>query len=234
MERGSEWGAERGESRRLRLRGRALALLACYRVLRHDARPSTARWAGMGVGAACGRGWGCARCGGRSDQLAQRRISALSHLSANDFFFYRFQNCYCTHWLFIHLITRRFLWARDTRRHRASSPSAQPGAQTMPLLPLRIEVRPAQERSSATGAGVANPISLVTSCPKLDVTVPTKARVEASSNICTTCACVCARVSLRAHVWCESKVRATHARTRPATCPRQARRPPASSSQPPE
>ena len=112
----------------------------------------------------------------------------------------------------IHLITRRFLWARDTRRHRVSSPSAQPGAQTMPLLPLRIEVRPAQERSSATGAGVANPISLVTSCPKLDVTVPTKARVEASSSICTTCACVRARVSLRAHVWCESKVRATHAR----------------------
>ena len=144
------------------------------------------------------------------------------------------ESCYCTHWLFIHLITRRFLWARDTRRHRASSPSAQPGAQTMPLLPLRIEVRPTQERSSATGAGVANPISLVTSCPKLDVTVPTKARVEASSNICTTCACVCARVSLRAHVWCESKVRATHARTRPATCPRQDRRPPASSSQPPE
>ena len=150
---------------------------------------------------------------------------------------YRLQNCYCAliaDAVFIHLITRRFLWARDTRRHRASSPSAQPGAQTMPLLPLRIEVRPAQERSSATGAGVEKPISLVTSCPKLDVTVPTKARVEASSNICTTCACVCARVSLRAHVWCESKVRATHARTRPATCPRQARRPPASSSQPPE
>ena len=83
-------------------------------------------------------------------------------------------------------MTRRFLWARDTRRHRASSPSAQPGAQTILLLLLHIEVRPTQERSSATGAGVANPISLVTSCPKLDVTVPTKARVEASSNICTT------------------------------------------------
>ena len=37
------------------------------------------------------------------------------------------------------------------------------------------------------GAGVAMPISLVTSCPKLEVTVPTKARVAASSSSCTIC-----------------------------------------------
>ena len=40
-----------------------------------------------------------------------------------------------------HLITRSFPRLRDTRRHRASSPSAQPGAQTTPLLPFVLLAR---------------------------------------------------------------------------------------------